>query len=102
MVSSFTCSGRRAIMGVRNRPGAMVHTLIPKEERSRARGKVIAATAPMRAGLPIMGLWEFGIMGLREGEVVIIIQPHWMLYVICDMRYVVCKLVGSWARGLEG
>ena len=40
---------RPIIIGVRNRPGAMVQTRMPTEARSRAIGKVMPTTPPFEA-----------------------------------------------------
>ena len=48
--SDFCASSERpANIGVRNRPGMMVTTRMPSRDRSRATGKVMAATPPLDA-----------------------------------------------------
>ena len=42
-------SGRVAIMGVSNSPGAMVQTRMPSSARSRAMGSVMPTTPPFEA-----------------------------------------------------
>ena len=42
-------SGREASSGVRNRPGAMVHTRMPERANSRAMGMVMPTIPPLEA-----------------------------------------------------